>query len=398
MSARPTRIVINALSARTGGGLTYARNLLRHFADAERADIIVLVAPGRKELLPDGPYRIVACDFAGRSVLHRTLWERFVVPRLLQTLEADVYYVLSGTLAAAPPDGCRSVVALRNMLPFDPANRKLYPHGWIRFRLWLIGRAQPWSFANADLVIFVSEYGQQTIDTLLPERRGRSVVIPHGVSEAFLAEQPGAFQERWPEGYVLYVSILDVYKAQIEVVEAWAALLARRETREKLVLAGPEFPPYARRVRQRIAELGLEDEVVLLGPVRHEDGLADLYRGARINLFASHCENCPNILLEAMASGRPVLCSGDPPMPEFGADAVVYFDPAVPAELTERLFELLDDAPRLNSLADAARSRGREYSIERCMRETWKELLALADSESDPNSDPKSDREPQQSR
>ncbi len=380
-SSRP-RIVINTLSARTGGGLTYARNLLKHFEIDDRADVYVLVAPQRRHMLPDGAYTFIDCKFAGQNVLQRTLWEAVGLPRLLRELEADVYYVLSGTLAAKPPAGCKSVVAFRNLLPFDPKNRKRYPHGYTRYRLWLIGQAQPRSFARADLVIFISEFGREVVEAVVTERAGRAVVIPHGVGEAFKSDDvvEGDWNERWPDGYVLYVSILDVYKSQLEVVDAWNRVRATRDTREKLVLAGPEYPPYARRVKRKIAELGLEDQVVLLGPVTH-DYLPGLYRSSKVTVFASQCENCPNILLEAMAGGRPVLCSSDQPMPEFGADAVVYFDPTNSVELADRLIEMLDDPELRRDYGDRAKRRSGDFRVDKAMRKTWLSMLELANSD-----------------
>ncbi|MFP8878455.1 MAG: glycosyltransferase family 1 protein [Myxococcota bacterium] len=381
MTSSQPRIVINTLSARTGGGLTYARNLLMHLDLEYRADVFVLVAPQRRHLLPDGPYTFIDCAWAGQNVLQRTLWEAFGLPRLLRELGADVYYVLAGTLAAKPPAGCKSVVAFRNLLPFDPKNRKRYPHGYTRYRLWLIGLAQPRSFAQADLVIFISEYGRKVVEAVVTEPAGRAVVIPHGVGEVFKGDVvAGDWNTRWPGGYVLYVSILDVYKSQLEVVEAWASIRGARETREKLILAGPEYPPYARRVKRKIAELGLEDEVVLLGPVAHDD-LPGLYRSSKVTVFASQCENCPNILLEAMAGGRPVLCSSDPPMPEFGVDAVVYFDPTDSAELADRLIEMLDDPERQKDYGDRAKRRSADFRVDAAMRRTWESMLELANGD-----------------
>lgn len=290
--------------------------------------------------------------------------------------------MLSGTLAAKPPAGCKSVVAFRNLLPFDPKNRKRYPHGYTRYRLWLIGQAQPRSFARADLVIFISEFGREVVEAVVTERAGRAVVIPHGVGEAFKSDDvvEGDWNERWPDGYVLYVSILDVYKSQLEVVDAWNRVRATRDTREKLVLAGPEYPPYARRVKRKIAELGLEDEVVLLGPVTH-DYLPGLYRSSKVTVFASQCENCPNILLEAMAGGRPVLCSSDQPMPEFGADAVVYFDPTNSVELADRLIEMLNDPELRRDYGDRAKRRSGDFRVDKAMRKTWLSMLELANSD-----------------
>ena len=102
--------------------------------------------------------------------------------------------------------------------------------------------------------------------------------------------------------------------------------------------------------------------------------------GYEINLFASECENCPNILLEAMASGRPVICSNDPPMPEFGQDAVLYFNPRDPAQLTDQLTGLLDDPDRQAQYGAKAKRRSTDFRVDDAMRRTWESLLELAET------------------
>lgn len=375
--AVPT-IVINALSASGGGGLTYAQNLMRTLPPDLSAEVILLGTPRQRKTIPEGRYRFVECPFASKGIVQQLVWERFALPGLLRRLGADLYYVLSGTLAARPPSGCRSVVAFRNLLPFTPEFIRRYPIGYTWLRLWTLRYTQTRSFARADLVIFVSEFGRSVIDALLPNRSGETAVIPHGVGEAFI-KKPGdaPVPSRWPEGYVFYPSILDVYKAQLEVVAAWAKLRSRRDTGEKLVLAGPEWPPYGQEVRRRIDHLGLSDEVIWLGPVGHDE-LPGLCRNAKINVFASRLENCPNILLELLASGRPILCSTDPPMPEFGGDAVVYFDATDAEQLANLLGELIDDEARLSELGERAERRSERYRVGEAMRQTWETLVGFA--------------------
>jgi glycosyltransferase involved in cell wall biosynthesis len=115
---------------------------------------------------------------------------------------------------------------------------------------------------------------------------------------------------------------------------------------------------------------------VLLGDVA-PDQLAALHRNAKVNIFASRCENCPNVLLEALASGRPVVCSNAPPMPEFGADAVVYFDPLSPSELADILVELLGDPESMERLGKRAAQRARDFSLAGCAKKTWESLFEL---------------------
>src|SRR6185436_6114287 len=125
-------------------------------------------------------------------------------------------------------------------------------------------------------------FARSVVERQLPNRRGAIAVIPHGIDRQFV----DADSTRSPiaDEYVLYVSILNYYKAQVEVVEAWAELRKARATPEKLVLAGLADSPYAERVRDRISQLGLTDEVLLVGDIPHRD-LSSWYRHAKVNLF-----------------------------------------------------------------------------------------------------------------
>jgi glycosyltransferase involved in cell wall biosynthesis len=176
--------------------------------------------------------------------------------------------------------------------------------------------------------------------------------------------------------YVLYVSILNYYKAQLEVVEAWAELRKTRATAEKLVLAGFADSPYAQRVRERISQLGLTDEVLLVGDVPHRN-LSAWYRHAKVNLFASSCENCPFILLEAMGAGRPTLSSNYPPMPELAGTGAEYFDPYNPPQLARLLQRCLDDEELRAEMGTRAAAQSRNFTWERAATATWDLLIAL---------------------
>lgn len=372
---------MEALSALQGGGQTYLKNLFIHYPMYSDTRVIALVPVGFDKELPVSDSIVVHTSaFASRGVAHRILWNKFVLPRLLRKLKADVLYSTGGSLATRAVGNCRTAVAFRNMLPFSSSERKRFPFGYMRIRLWLLQYIQGVSFRNADLVIFISIFAKSVIDLTLNRRRGQSVVIPHGLSEHFFKPQSRPVNSRLPQEYVLYVSILDVYKAQVEVVRAWAELRARRITSEKLLLIGPEYPPYGDEVRKAIVELELEKEVLIWGQVPYAE-LPAYYQHAKVNIFASSCENCPNILLEALAGGRPVLCSDYQPMPEFGADAVTYFDPYNPKQLADALEATLDDHIQMADMGQRALQRAGDFNWEVSARRTWDALFALANKE-----------------
>lgn len=369
------------MSARQGGGQTYLRNLFAHVPgeapDGSRVEVFLaapaalreLAAPGRIEYLPVSP--LAENPFA------RAPWERLLLPRLVRSLSADILFSPGGTTTLRPPAPCRSVTMFRNMIPFDMAQRRRYPPGYQRVRNWLLERIMLDAMTGADLVIFISDYARRVVEARAGGPMRASVVIPHGVSERFRVGAQPLPAPVWapPQGFFLYVSTLDFYKNQLEVTRGFLQAKAAAGFAEKLLIVGPGNPRYVSLLRKEIAERGAEADVLLPGSVPYED-LPALYQNARINIFASESENCPNILLEALASGRPVLCSDRPPMPEFGGDAVAYFDPRSPAACASGLLDLLESAQRRSDLAHRALIRSRRHDWSESARGTWEAILS----------------------
>ena len=367
-------ILFSALSSRRGGGITYIRNIVRGFPRGAGHRLTIL-SPKPIEDLPEHPdvVWLQAPAWTERPlwrILLGTPYFRFLWPR---RRDFDAVYFAGGSFDIALPPGVCRIVAFRNMLPFDHRARRLYPLGWARFRHWLLEFVQGAAFRKADLIVFISEYARHIIDRLVVPRRGRSVVIPHGATLTEGSLDP-AIAARLPERYVLYLSIFEVYKQQVELVEAWALLRRLRPTTEKLVLAGPVASSYAGLVRAAITRHGLADEVILTGPVRH-DQISDLARKATLNLFLSTCENCPNILLELLLVGRPLIVSDREPMPELGGPGLVYVDPENPPAIAAAVAHLLDDPQASAAVAAAALERSKRYSWADTARRTWEAIL-----------------------
>lgn len=371
------RVLFSALSARRGGGLTYIRNIVAAFPAAPGNRLAVLSAAPIEGLpaRPDVEW-IAAPGWTVKPIprfLFGALYFRFLWPR---RRDFDAVYYAGGSFDVHLPPGVKTAVAFRNMLPFDLAARRRYGPGWIRFRNWLLRFVQGRAFARADLLIFISDHARRVIDAAVPSRRGASVVIPHGVARTEAGLDP-SLAALLPERFVLYLSIVDAYKAQVELVEAWALLRKQGAIAEKLVLAGPEYPPYAKKVRAAIRRHGLEEEVLPIGAVRH-DQIFDLTERATLNLFLSSCENCPNILLELMRAGRALLVSSFQPMPELGGPGLDYVDPYDVPALAAAIARLVGDPDRRRALGEAAALKSHDYCWEKAGAATWRAILALA--------------------
>jgi glycosyltransferase involved in cell wall biosynthesis len=370
-------VVINALSARWGGGQAYLLNLLK-YADLFPDMKFYLLGSSLPE---NGSVRVevIKPGFDPTNIVLRTLWEKYYLPKLLKELRADILFCPGGTLNTTPPPGCATAVTFQNMLIFDADNRQKYPPGYMRVRLAMLERLSKSSFEKADIVIFISEYAKQVVDRKVPHRKGRSIVIIHGLDDKFRTcpNKNISRPDFLPEGdYLLYVSPIDVFKAQVEVVQAYHLLCQKRQTREKLILLGPDHTAYATRVSEEIERLGLKDRVIMTGTVPYAD-MPAVYHYSKAHIFASMCENCPNVVIESLGSGRPLFLSDRAPMPELAGDAAVYFDPEKPQELAGVLLKHLDDEQWIVQMGRKAHERSLCYSWQVTAKKTFQSMLEL---------------------
>lgn len=319
---------------------------------------------------------LVKVDDRVRRPMSRWVWEQVALPPLLDRLEADVLFCPGGTTPRSRVDNRFLVTMSRNMLPFDRLERARYRPGYIKARLAVLERVLLRSMMSADLVIFVSDYALQVVTDRASGSIRRSIVIHHGVDERFRGG--GCLpRPKWlPEGdYVLYVSNFEPYKHQLSVVRAFGRIRSNRVESLKLLLVGPESSSrYSREVRHEIHRLGLGSDVLVRGQIAHLE-LPAVYGYARVSVFASTCENCPNVLLEAMAAGRPLVVSNRAPMPEFARGSALYCDPEDPIDLARKIGCLLKDSNRSVNLGRLAAEEARKYDWTATANRTWLAIL-----------------------
>jgi glycosyltransferase involved in cell wall biosynthesis len=371
------RIMINALSARSGGAQTYLRNVVPFLALRGDIELIILTYKQFSHLYSANNVRVMPLNTDPGNVLARSFWEKFLLPGVLKRERIDIYYAPGGIVACKVPPKCKTAVAFQNMLPFSETETARYTLGYDRVRYWILRIVQSKAFRNADIVVFISHYAKHVIDQRVSDRKGKSVVIWHGIEKIFKTPSTIALDCRLRPGeYVLYVSPIKPYKAHKEVLRAWKLFCENVVGSYSLVFAGIQDSSYAKDVVRMANDFGLGDRVLFLGHVPYHH-LPVLYQNARINIFASSCENCPNILIEALNSGRPVFCSNIPPMPEFGGSELYYFDPYNPEELSDLLIKYIENDAALDELGHAASQRGAIFDWQRSADELYEAFLSL---------------------
>jgi glycosyltransferase involved in cell wall biosynthesis len=175
------------------------------------------------------------------------------------------------------------------------------------------------------------------------------------------------------------VGRLQRWKGMHVLIEAMPRVLERRRDALCLVIGGehrlePEYPAFLRR---RIAELGLEDHVRLVG---FQADVVAWMQAMDVVVHASEEEPFGLVVLEAMALGKPVVASDEAGpteiiTPEVDGLLSPHDDPDALADAILRLF---DDHALASRLGVAARSRAQDFSTDSFARSFVDAAVALA--------------------
>ena len=228
-------------------------------------------------------------------------------------------------------------------------------------------------------LVCISENTRQDFLRLVGGDPARLKVVPLGVSPVFRphsAAELGAMRTRLGlDGpYLLFVGAT-ANKNLARVIEAFAAGNFGRDF--SLVVAGEQPPEVLASLSQRLATLGLSPRVRFAGHVSDAD-LPALYAGAAAYLFPSLYEGYGLPLLEAMASGTPVLSSDRGSCPEVAAGHAVMVDPLDIDALAAGIAATLEMSPQRRAAA-LAHARARTWAeTARGTLAVWREAMAEA--------------------
>lgn len=375
------RIGIDAINLLGGGGRTHLIELLGASDPARHgfSTIIVWGCPDTIEQLPRRPWiepRPVR-SLSDATIFHRSFWQLAQLSREARRARCDVLLVPGGSFFG---DFHPFVAMSQNMLPFETAERARYGWSLKRFRLALLHLTQRSSFRRADAVISLSGHARAMIEAVRGIASDRITVIPHGVGTRF-HQPPDARSDTPGEPLtLLYVSPIEPYKHHDHVIAGVAQ--ARKDSGRdlRLRLVGPGNLARRRVLKALIQRFDkMSQWISYTGPVPF-DQIDREMKAADIALFASSCEACPNILLEYMAAGLPILSSDRGPMPEIAGDAAAYFDPEDTGSLASALVRLVTAPDERDRIAGAAYAKAREMSWTRCADDSFSLLVHIARS------------------
>jgi alpha-1,3-rhamnosyl/mannosyltransferase len=241
-------------------------------------------------------------------------------------------------------------------------------------RVRLMQRELPKSLARADHVVVISEFSGKALRRWfdIPAEKMTTTYLaadpkfrPHsGVALAAALGELGLSAG----AYVLCVGTLEPRKNLTTLFEAYAALPQALRQHFPLVVAGMSGwnTDGLMTAAKSLIDSG---ELRLLGYVT-DALIPPLYAGAAAFCYPSRYEGFGLPVLEAMASGVPVLTSNQTSLPEVVGEAGLMVDPDDVEQMCESLRQLLEDRVLAAQLGAAGLARAQTFSWNRCAQET----------------------------
>jgi len=213
----------------------------------------------------------------------------------------------------------------------------------------------PEKFRRAMFVVCISDFCRSQVNrNVEPERWDRFEVVHCAVDTEVFSPQHRIAAPAGPLR-ILTVGRLARDKGHVYLIEVVAQLVeAGRDVTLTLVGDGPE----RERLRALVAQLGLEERVVMPGAIGQDD-IIEYYGRADVFCLPSFSEGLPVVLMEAMAMEIPVVASHVMGIPELVDDerTGLLVPPARVDALVAALERLQDDPELRTNLGVAARRK-----------------------------------------
>jgi len=303
----------------------------------------------------------------------RTLSEHLYSPLRLPFNRVDV---LNTPVAPAVRPLCGLVVHIKTMHAFTLPNFPKWRGIYRRF-------TYPRSARAADAIIVNSKSLRDEVQRYIDVDAAKFRLVPEAVDHAlFKPGDPVAARQHVArygvtEPFALFVSSLWRYKNCEGLLRSWSIARPLLGGRQLVVVGGGKHKDHIAGLRALTIELGIASDVVWVGPLPLQE-TAPFYQAADVFAYPSFNETFGLPILEAMASGCPVVTSNVTAMPETAGGAAELCDPKDPASIAYAITEAL--GPKSAALRQRGLARAAEFTWGRTASQTLEVYREVAKS------------------
>lgn len=352
---------------RIDGTRVYILNLLKRFGKISPQDDFYIYhrsAFNPELALPE------SSNYKIKKVKSPAFWTQLGFAGEIWKDEPDVLWMPMHNIPFAKRKNLKTVATVHDLaFKYFP---EYFPESDLRRLNFLLGAVA----RRADRLIAVSQSTKNDLLKFYPFLKEENIkVIYHGFDaelfdKKFTEEEKEKILSKYQilnTRYLLYVGAIQPRKDLETLVRAFNEV-KKVQPELKLVLAGEKAWLFEETMKE-IEKSPWKKDIILPGNVPFSD-LPALYQSAEIFVFPSLYEGFGIPVLEAFASGIPVITAKNSSLPEVGGEAVLYFEEKNGQDLAEKIKRLLDDKSLKEIFIAKGKEQLKKFSWDKCAQET----------------------------
>jgi glycosyltransferase involved in cell wall biosynthesis len=343
-------------------------------AQEPQGDYLLILPPGAEDMIQVGGSR---AEIVTPRLKYYSIREQIQLPMILRDHKADLLHSPHFMLPLVRT--CSSVVTIHDVIGLVWKENLRSRIGRVYYR-WMVSAAA----GLADQIITVSKFSRDDIVRCLGVDPKKIKVIYEGISPDFQQISDNVQLEnirakyRIEDDYIVYAGIYRPRKNHAALLRAFRRFLSN-EGHANLVLVGP-LNEGEQELRRLADELGISKKVIFTGFV-DDYALRAIYSAAKVYACPSLYEGFGFTVLEAMACGTPVVCTGGTSLPEVAGEAAIFADPRNPEEFAQALHNVFTNASLRSTLIEKGRRNLLRFSWANTAKETlgvYQEALRIS--------------------
>lgn len=345
-----------------GGVVVYTKNIIENLLDIDKKNEYIFLYNSPSLIGTYSRYKNVKEIVI--DIKNKLFWDQIGVPRAAKSEKIDIIFNPKLSISLFAPS--KKIFTLHGLEQFAlPYVFKWYDHIYFRIMTPLYCR-------RADAIIVMTNTGKNNLIKYLHTKSNKIEVIYESHHKRFesikSAEKTLAIKQKYklPEKYIFFIGGITPLKNFSNIIKAFKMI--KNKIPAKLVVCGFKRWKYVKDINL-IDKFKLQNDVITLGFVPDDD-LPYLYNSAQCLLFPSLYEGFGIPILEAQASGCPVICSKTGCTPEVSGGAALLVNPYNCKEIAQVIYDVLNNKDLREKLIAAGLENVKKFSWPETARQT----------------------------
>jgi len=261
----------------------------------------------------------------------------------------------------------------KHIITIHDLSFKIFPEFYsLKQRLWHKVINPKKQCRHADLILTPSENTKRDVVEYYGIDKNKIKVLYPGISS--IQNEQRAIKNKYdlPKNFILFLGTIEPRKNIIGLIEAFENSYSLLSTPHSLIIAGA--PGWNNKdIFNRINQSKYKEYIKFIDYVDPEDK-STLYSMAKLFVYPSFYEGFGFPVLEAMASGTPVITSNRSSLPEITQDTAYLINPNKTSEISQAMVKLLGDEKLYGYFKDMGLKQAEKFKWER-MAEKWMEII-----------------------